>query len=86
MERVAQSYTDCQTAIAEITSALAEASTTLNDNYEGQADDLVAEMFAKLAEHLNLLDRCFEQMSAYVLNSLATIQAADTELGRTGQG
>lgn len=86
MNSIANKYAECVTAIQQIMQNHDLAKTISLDNYEGQAVDVLEDIFDKVKEHLELLKLCYETMQTYVLDSLEQMKQTDSDNANSMKG
>ena len=77
MEEIAAKYSDCVSLSQDINIKLDKARTDMQASYKGQGEDMVQECFAKIKEHMQLLEECFSQTGQYVTYTKETIDETE---------
>lgn len=78
-------YKEC---IEDLQSAIAynnSAKEYMMNNYDGQAKEMVEEIFGKIEAHLKLLSACCETTKTYVKDSLETIEQVDSGYAKSSE-
>jgi len=77
MAEISKKYKGCADSTKLIIDKLDTAKAGFLDNYKGQSDDTAPDLYAKLKEHMELLQQCFAQMETYVTYTKDTMVALD---------
>lgn len=77
MDEVSSKYADCATAIAAAIAHLDKVKSSFEQSFEGQSEQITLDTYAKIKEHLELLQMCFIQTGRYVTTAKVTMQFVD---------
>lgn len=80
MDEVSQLYKQSADYTEVAIGDLDKAKTCFIDNYQGQSDDMVLDLFEKIKAHMELLRDCFSQMETYVTYTKDTMVEQDERL------
>lgn len=86
MDKTSATYKECAEYTNSVIVELAIVKTVLLDNYQGQATDMVFDLYDKIKEHLDLLKECFAQMERYITYSKETMLELDYSLALKMKG
>lgn len=86
LKQIADKYNACADVLVQALIYHQDAKVIVENNYAGQAIDVIMETFDKLKQHMELLKMCCETTATYVSESLAEMQLLEESMANSPEG